>query len=93
MCAKSLQSCLTLCNPMDYSLPAFSVHGISQARILKWVAVSFSRGSSQLVDGAPVCVSSASACWFSTTSATWETHANFQTLLNFDKVDQLPNPL
>ena len=33
MCAKSLQSCLTLCNPMDYSLPGSSVHMILQARI------------------------------------------------------------
>ena len=39
--------CLTLCNPKDCSLPGFSVHGISQARILEWVAISFSRGSSQ----------------------------------------------
>ena len=42
-----LQSCLTLCNPMDYSLPGSSVHGISQARILEWVAVSSSRGTFQ----------------------------------------------
>ena len=41
------QSCLTLCDPMDYSLPGSSVHGILQARILQWVAISFSRGSSQ----------------------------------------------
>ena len=41
------KSCLTLCNPMDCSLPGSSVHGISQARIQKWVAISFSRGSSQ----------------------------------------------
>ena len=40
------QLCLTLCDPMDYSLPGFSVHGISQARILEWVAISFSRASS-----------------------------------------------
>ena len=38
--------CLTLCDPMDHSLPGSSVHGIFQARILEWVAVSFSRGSS-----------------------------------------------
>ena len=38
-CAKSLQSCPTLCNPMNCSLPGFSVHGIPQARILEWVAV------------------------------------------------------
>ena len=36
------QSCLTLCNPMSYSPPGSSVHGISQARILEWVAISFS---------------------------------------------------
>ena len=40
-------SCLILCNPMDYSLPGSSVHEILQARILEWVAISFSRGSSQ----------------------------------------------
>jgi len=45
-CAKSIQSCLTLCHPMDCSPPGFSVHGISQRRILECVAVSFSRGSS-----------------------------------------------
>ena len=41
------QSCLTLCNPMDCSLPGSSVHGILQARILKWVVISFHRGSSR----------------------------------------------
>ena len=39
-------SCLTLCDPMDCSLSGSSVHGILQARILEWVAISFSRGSS-----------------------------------------------
>ena len=37
------QSCLTLCNPVDCSLPGPSIHGILQARILEWVAISFSR--------------------------------------------------
>ena len=37
------QSCRTLCNPMDCSLPGSSIHGIFQARILEWVAISFSR--------------------------------------------------
>ena len=40
------QSCLTLCDPMDGSPPGSSVHGTLQARILEWVATSFSRGSS-----------------------------------------------
>ena len=44
------QSCLTLCDPMDCSLPGSSVHGILQARILEWVAMFFSRVSSQLRD-------------------------------------------
>ena len=39
--------CLTLCNPMDYSPPGSSVHEIFQARILEYVAICFSRGSSQ----------------------------------------------
>ena len=39
------QSCLTLCDPMDCSPPFSSVHGIFQTRILKWVAISFSRAS------------------------------------------------
>ena len=41
------KSCLTVCDRMDYSLPGSSVHGILQARTLEWVAISFSRGSSQ----------------------------------------------
>ena len=41
------QLCLTLCDPMDYSPPGSSFHGILQARILEWVAIPFSRGSSQ----------------------------------------------
>ena len=40
--AKSLQSCPTLCDPMDCSPPGFSIHGILQARTLEWVAISFS---------------------------------------------------
>ena len=40
----------TLCDPMDCSLPSSSVHGILQARILEWVAIPFSRGSSQARD-------------------------------------------
>ena len=44
--AKSLQSCPTLCDPIDGSPPGSSVPGILQARTLEWVAISFSRGSS-----------------------------------------------
>ena len=51
----SAQSCLTLCDPMDCSSPGSSVQGILQARILKWVAISSFRGSSQPRDW--TCVS------------------------------------
>ena len=46
MCAKLLQSCLTVCDPMDCSPPGSSVHGILQASILEWIAMPSSRGSS-----------------------------------------------
>ena len=42
-----IQLCLTLCDPMNCSLPGSSVHGILQTRILEWVVMPFSRGSSQ----------------------------------------------
>ena len=46
VCAKSAQSCPTLCVPIDCSLLGSSVHGILQAKMLEWVAILFSRGSS-----------------------------------------------
>ena len=70
MHAKSLQSCPTpsVCaTPMDYSIPDSSVHGILQARILEWVVIFFSRGSSRSRDPAWV-----SGSGFFTTSTTWE---------------------
>ena len=45
--SEAAQSCPTLHDPMDYILPGSSVHGIFQARVLEWVAISFSRGSSR----------------------------------------------
>ena len=48
LCVKVTHSCLTVCNPMDYT-----VHGILQARILEWVALSFSRRSPQPRDFNP----------------------------------------
>ena len=53
--AKSFQLCPTLCDPMDCSLPGFSVNGILQARILEWVAIPSSRGTSQTRD--QTCIS------------------------------------
>ena len=62
------QSCPILCDPMDYSLPGSSFHGIFQARVLEWVAISFSRGSSRPRDWTQVSPF-AGRCW-----ATWEAH-------------------
>ena len=53
--AQALQLCSTLCNTMDCSPPGSSVHGSFQARILEWVAMPSSRGSSRPKDG--ICVS------------------------------------
>ena len=53
-CCLVTESCLTLCNPMDCRLPGSSVHGISQAGILEWFGISFSRGSSQPRDSTHV---------------------------------------
>ena len=54
LCCLVSKSCPTLCNPMDCSPPGSFIHGISQARILVWVAISFSRGSSQSRDQAHI---------------------------------------
>ena len=63
------QSCPALCNPMDCSPPGSSVHGISQARILYWVAIPFSRGTSWPRDRIQVsCI----ARRFFTLWATWQ---------------------
>ena len=45
--SETAQSCPTVSDPMDFSLPGSSIHGIFQARVLEWAAISFSRGSSQ----------------------------------------------
>ena len=75
LCAKLLNfSHVQLCNPMDCSLPVFSFHGILQARILEWVAISSSRGSSQPRDRTLSLMSPAVAGGFFTTSSTWEAH-------------------
>ena len=68
--------CLTLCDTKDYSQPGSSVHGILHARILEWLPISFSRGSSQPKDQTLIsCI----AGWFFTIWATredsWETRA------------------
>ena len=72
MRAKSPQSCLTLCDPRDCSLPDSSVHGILQARILEGIAMPSSRGSSLPRDQTRISTFPALAGGFFTTSAAWE---------------------
>ena len=72
MHAKLLQSCPTLCDPMNCSLPGSSVHGTLQARILEWVAMPSSKGSFQPVS----LMFPALAGRYCTTCATWETLFN-----------------
>ena len=70
--AKLLQLCLTQCDPMNSSLPGSSVHGILQARILELVAMPFSRHLPNTGIKPESLTSSALACGFFITSATWE---------------------
>ena len=72
MLAKSFQLCLTLCDPMDCSLPGSSVHEILQAKILEWVAMPFSRGIFLTQGSNPRLMSPALAGQLFTTRATWE---------------------
>ena len=67
--AKSLQACLTLCDPVVCSPPDSSVHGILQTRILEWVVMSSSRGSPQPRDQTLLSYVSCIAKSFFTTSA------------------------
>ena len=79
MHAKSLQSCVTLCDPMDSSPPRSFVHGILRARILEWVVIPFSRGSSQPRDQTHI---SCLLHWQVGSSATWEAHCMPSSVLN-----------
>ena len=70
--AKLLQSCPTVCHPMDCSPLGSSVHGILQAIILEWVPMPSSRGSSRSKDRTSVSYVSCIGRWVLTRSATWE---------------------
>ena len=66
------QSCLTLCDPTDCRLPSSPAHGISQARILEWVAISFSRESSRPRDQIQVTCASCIGRQIPYHCTTWE---------------------
>ena len=78
--SEAAQSYLTLCDPMDCSLPGSSLHGILQARVLGWVAISFSRGSSRPRDQTQVsCI--AGKCfnlWATREAHKFESHHEFK---------------
>ena len=69
--AHSLSHVQVFCNPMDYSLPGSSVHGIFQARILEQVAISYSRGSSWPRDWTHVSCISCTGMWILYHSASY----------------------
>ena len=75
VCVLVAQLCLTLCDPMDYSPPGSSICGIFQARILEWVAIPFSRGSSQPRDQTHI------SCIAGRFFATLVTHFSCETML------------
>ena len=70
------QSCQTLCNLMDCSLPGSSIHGNCQARILEWVDIFFSRRSSQPSDRTHIFRTSCIGRQILYHCATWEIHIN-----------------
>ena len=79
------QSCATLCDPMDCSLPGSPVPGIFQARVLEWVSISFSRGSSQPRDWTQVsCIAGRRFTLWATREAfmanRWGNNGNSETL-------------
>jgi len=67
-----VQLCMTLCDSMDCSMPGSSVHGIFQARILGWVAISYSKGSSRPRDWTHVSCISCTGRWIPYHWAIWE---------------------
>ena len=75
------QSCPTLCDPMDCSLPGSSIHGILQARVLEWVTISFSRGSSRPRDWTGLLHCRQTLYYLSHQGS--NQRSNFQHLLNY----------
>ena len=82
------QLCPTLCDRMDYSLPGSSAHGVLQARILEWVAIPFSRGSSRPRDQTRVSCITGRFFTFWATREAWKDldYSNGKTL----KISQQP---
>ena len=88
------QSCPPLCDPMDCSLPGFSIYGILQLRILEWIVISFSRRSFQPRDQTWVsCIASRFFTIWATRKALWWVLGGMKILRNSLSVDKLVQPL
>ena len=85
VCVLVAQLCLTLGKPMDCSPPGSSVHGMLQARIMEWVAISFSRGSSWSRDRTLV------SCIAGRFFTTWTTREAQSNMVLFDNVSYIKN--
>ena len=83
MCAKVLQSCPTLCNPVDCSPPGSSIHGILQERVLEWAAISSSRDLPEPGIKPTSLMFPSLACGFFTTSATWKAQNTYILMPNW----------
>ena len=81
---RSLQSYSTLCNPLDWSLLGSSVYGTLQAKILEWVAMPFSRGSSR--PGVQTCGSCIGGRFF-TTKPPWKPSLTLNQIQNSEEAD------
>ena len=82
-CCLVTKSCLTLCDPMDCSSPGFSVHGICQTRILEWVALPSSRGSSWPRDRTHIFCVGRQILYHWATSEAWTWYYSFNLYLVF----------
>ena len=91
--SKVTQSCPTLCDPMDCSLPGSSIHGIFQARILEWIAISFSRRSFWPRDWTqvPCIVGRRFTVWATREVAEWRQQPKKYILMCFDECIYLYN--
>ena len=87
------RSCLTFSYPLGSSPPGYSVHGILQARILEWVAISFSRGSSRPRDRTQVSRISCNGRWILFHWATWEAPAMWEHSKKADTYEPGGGPL
>ena len=92
LCSLVTQSCPTLCDPMDCRLPGSSFHGILQARVLEWVAISFSRGYSQPRDWTQVShIAGRGFTLWATKEAYLHTRQSINSILSLAIMNPFPN--